>query len=529
MAALEFLTTLTSVSSSRINVLIALFAVVGGYLLYNRRKLPLPPGPKRLPIVGNALDYPTVHPWIKYAEWSRDYGSDVVYAKIFNTSMVILNSEEAINDLFVKRSAIYSDRPRHIMVNELMGWSRNLHSMAYGAYRARAGRRLFYQEFNPAASKRFRPHMLAASRELLSRLLKDPENFVEHLRHMSGSVSMDIAYGMKPQEKDDPFIACSERAVAGVVRAFVPGAFLVDMIPILKYVPEWVPGANFQRLARQWKKETDDTFDLPWAAAKERIAKGTFTPSFTSFSLDQIAEMNDTPEAKAKEEEVVKNTAASMFLVGSDTNIAPLQSAFLGILSNPEAQRKAQEELDRVVGRGYLPDFSNEDDLPYVTALVKEVLRWHDPAPISLTHRVTEDDIYKGYLIPKGSFVVSNLWALLHDPEIFTDPMEFKPERFLRPDGTLNPEIRDPRDVIFGIGRRYCPGRYAAYDFAWIAIASLLSVFEISRAVDEKGVPVEPTYEYTSTVISVPLPFKCTIKPRSKEAERLILSMENSH
>ena len=88
---------------------------------------------------------------------------------------------------------------------------------------------------------------------------------------MSGSVSMDIAYGMKPQEKDDPFIACSERAVAGVVRAFVPGAFLVDMIPILKYVPEWVPGANFQRLARQWKKETDDTFDLPWAAAKERI------------------------------------------------------------------------------------------------------------------------------------------------------------------------------------------------------------------------------------------------------------------
>ncbi|KAJ4469274.1 cytochrome P450 [Lentinula aciculospora] len=513
-------------NSSILSALIALLAVTGGYLLRTRRRLPLPPGPKRLPIVGNALDYPTDTPWVKYAEWSREYGSDVVYAKIFNTSMVILNSEQAINDLFVKRSAIYSDRPRHIMVNELMGWSRNLHSMTYGE-EWRAGRRLFHQEFNPGASKRFRPHMLAASRELLVRLLKDSENFVEHIRHLSGSVSMDIAYGMKAQEKDDPFITCSERAVAGVVRAFVPGAFLVDMIPLLRYVPEWVPGAGFQRLARQWKKETDDTFDLPWAAAKERIAMGSFTPSFTSFSLDQIAENPDTPEAKAKEEEVVKNTAASMFLVGSDTNIAPLQSVFLGVLSNPGALWKAQEELDRVLGPGSLPDFSHQDDLPYVTALVKEVLRWHDPAPISLTHRVTEEDVYNGYRIPKGSFVVSNLWALLHDPDVYTDPMEFKPERFLRPDGTLDTDIRDPRDVIFGIGRRYCPGRYAAYDFAWIAIASLLTVFNIARSVDENDEPIEPTYEYTSTVISVPLPFKCDIKPRSGEAENLIMSVEN--
>ncbi|KAJ4469249.1 cytochrome P450 [Lentinula aciculospora] len=522
MATLDFL---TSSNSSTFSILIALLAVTGGYLLHQRRRLPLPPGPKRLPIVGNALDYPTETPWVKYAEWSRDYGSDVVYAKIFNTSMVILNSEQAINDLFVKRSAIYSDRPRHIMVNELMGWSRNLHSMTYGD-EWRAGRRLFHQEFNPGASKRFRPHMLAASRELLVRLLKDSDDFVEHIRHLSGSVSMDIAYGMKAQEKDDPFIACSERAVAGVVRAFVPGAFLVDMIPILKYVPEWVPGAGFQRLARQWKKETDDTFDLPWAAAKQRIALGSFTSSFTSFSLDQLTEKNASPEAKAKEEVVVKNTAASMFLVGSDTNIAPLQSVFLGVLSNPEALQKAQQELDRVLGAGTLPDFSHQEDLPYVTALVKEVLRWHDPAPISLTHRVTEEDVYKGYRIPKGSYVVSNLWALMHDPEVYTDPMDFKPERFLRPDGTLNPDIRDPRDVIFGIGRRYCPGRYAAYDFAWIAIASLLTVFNVKRSLNENGVPIEPTYEYTSTVISVPLPFKCAIKPRSAEAEKLIMSME---
>ncbi|KAE9392498.1 cytochrome P450 [Gymnopus androsaceus JB14] len=464
-------------------------------------------GSKRLPIIGNALDYPTETPWVKYAEWSREYDSDVIYAKIFNTSLVILNSEEAINDLFVKRSAMYSDRPHHIMVNELMGWSRNLPSMAYGDD-WRTGRRLFHQEFSLNASKRFRPHMRVATRELLRRLLDDPENFVKHFRHLSGYISMDIAYGMKPKPEDDPFIACSERAVAGVVRAFVPGAFFVDMIPWLKYVPAWFPGAGFQRQARVWKKETDDTFELPWAAAKKLLASGSSTPSFTSFTLEQIAESNATAEVKAKEEEAVKNTAAAMFLVGSDTSIAPLQSVLLGILSNPEAQRKAQEELDR-------------DDLPYVTALVKEALRWHDPAPIALPHRVTEEDVYKGYRIPKGSLVISNLWC-----DVYTDPMAFEPARFLRPDGTLNPDIRDPCDIIFGIGRRLCPGRHSAYSFAWLTIASLLAVFDVTLPIDENGIPIEPTYEYTSTVISVPLPFKCVIKPRSEATEKLVRSLD---
>ncbi len=109
------------------------------------------------------------------------------------------------------------------------------------------------------------------------------------------------------------------------------------MIPILKYVPEWVPGAGFQRLAKAWKKETDDTFDLPWAAAKELFVSqidfsfgrrlnevqtsGSYSPSFTSFSLEALAESNATAEAKAKEEEAVKNTAASMFLGPSESNM----------------------------------------------------------------------------------------------------------------------------------------------------------------------------------------------------------------
>lgn len=76
----------------------------------------------------------------------------------------------------------------------------------------------------------------------------------------------------------------------------------------------------------------------------------------------------------------------------------------------PDVQKKAQAELDRVVGQGRLPDFSDRDTLPYVTALIKETIRWHIVTPTALPHATVQDDVYNGYFIPKGSTVLPNLW-----------------------------------------------------------------------------------------------------------------------
>ena len=79
------------------------------------------------------------------------------------------------------------------------------------------------------------------------------------------------------------------------------------------------------------------------------------------------------------------------------------------MLHNPAAARKAQEELDRVVGRGRLPAFADESSLPYVCAWLKELNRWHPVVPLAVPHSVTEDDVYEGFLIPKGATVFGNL------------------------------------------------------------------------------------------------------------------------
>jgi len=83
---------------------------------------------------------------------------------------------------------------------------------------------------------------------------------------------------------------------------------------------------------------------------------------------------------------------------------------FLAMSVFPEVQKKAQRELDRVIGSGRLPVAADRDSLPYIMAIMKETHRWHPVAPLGLPHSSDEEDIYQGYRIPKGSILLSNNW-----------------------------------------------------------------------------------------------------------------------
>ena len=85
---------------------------------------------------------------------------------------------------------------------------------------------------------------------------------------------------------------------------------------------------------------------------------------------------------------------------------------FLVMMLYPEVQRKAQEEIDRVIGDDDLPDFDDRQRLPYVDAVMKEVLRWHPIVPMAQPHSSVKDDIYEGYFIPKGSLFIPNIWSV---------------------------------------------------------------------------------------------------------------------
>ncbi|KAF6751633.1 cytochrome P450 [Ephemerocybe angulata] len=485
--------------------------VVTKRLLSRRPSAPLPPGPKRLPLLGNLLDMPTGQEWLTFADWGKKWG-DIVSISIFGQEFVVVNSTDLAIDMLEKRSAIYSDRPVMEMGGELVGWKNTLVLIPYGE-RFRTYRKMFHQVIGTNVSmSNFHPIEEQETQKFLQALLTKPEDFPSHIRKTAGAIILRISHGYKIQEKDDPFVSLADKATEQFSLSTAPGGFLVNLIPPLKHIPEWFPGAGFQRTAKAWGSTLQEMVDGPHRFVKDQMSSGSADPSFTSNLLEAEAEAT-TEEAEFD----IKWSAASLYSGGSDTTVSSIHAFFLAISLFPDVQAKAQAEIDAVVGDSRLPCFSDREQLPYVNAVALEVLRWHAVVPTGVPHRVMEDNVFNGYLIPKGSLVLPNVWFLLHDPRVYHDPMEFKPERFLGP----IPEP-DPRNACFGFGRRICPGRVLAEASVWISVATVLSTFNISKVKDSNGKVVVPTVAQTSGTISHPVAFQCNIQPRSVKAVELI-------
>jgi len=192
--------------------------------------------------------------------------------------------------------------------------------------------------------------------------------------------------------------------------------------------------------------------------------------------------------------------AASMYAGGADTILALLYAFVLAMVLNPDAQKKAQDEIERVVGSERLPSIQDRGCLPYVEDLMREVVRWWSFGAFALGHRLMEDDEYKGYFIPKGTIVLPCLWCISRDEEMYPEPETFRPERFdeVGPNGQLP---LDPLNFSFGMGRRICPGQ----DFAEMALFSNIVVFlattTVSKPLDAEGNVITPTTIPVSTVL----------------------------
>lgn len=426
---------------------------------------------------------------------------------------MVLNSVKVAVELLDKKSSKYSDRPILPMGGELVGWKHALPLLPYGNL-FRESRKQFHRAVGTrAALKAYHPIRKQEFHKFLKRLNENPDDFALHIRRVVGSIILRISHGYQVQGPNDPFVGLAENALLIWGKSTAPGAFLVDVLPFLQYVPEWVPGAGFQTTAREWKAEVLAMVDQPHQWVKEQMAAGVASKSFTSTLLD-------VPSLTGDEDHAIKWSAASFYGGGADTSVSAIHALFLAMTLYPEAQKKAQAEIDSVIGNDRLPTYTDRDSLPFIEALVKEVFRWHVILPLAVPRLVSEDDTHEGYYIPKGTMVIPNSWFMLHDPRVYSDPMEFRPERFLG-GGSKEPES-DPRPIAFGFGRRFCPGMLFGDESLWLASAATLAVFDITKAV-ENGVEITPEFDPSSHSISHLKPFKCSIKPRSARAIELIV------
>ncbi|KAK7042071.1 OrdA protein [Favolaschia claudopus] len=477
-------------------------------LLFQKARGSLPPGPAGLPLIGNVLDMPSSSEWLRFAEWGVKWGQ-ICSVTLLGQPIVILNSASVMEEVDSK-TAVFCTRPRLPMAGELVGYDQTLVLMSYGP-RFRTYRKYFAKQIGSSnAVARFVPMIEAETHRFLRWLLLKPtaDSISTHLRKLTGAIILRITYGIEVQEEEDPFVALIEKANDNFNAATQPGAFLVDVFPAMLQIPEIF--APFKQTARVWARATKNMVDAPYSFVQKQISNGTAPVSFVSSLLEE--------EEKLSTEDIrdLKFTAASFYGGGADTTAASLHAFFLAMVLTPDVQRTAQIEIDSVVGSARLPQLSDREQLPYTSAVVTELLRWHSVAPLGVPHAAMQDTVVNGHFIPKGSIMIANLWNMLNDPKTYPDPGTFNPSRYLSP----SPQ-RDPRTICFGFGRRVCPGKHLAEVSLFCAVAAILATFEVSRA--EGPLPV---HENTQGTISQPKPFECVVKARSARAVALISTFE---
>ncbi|KAH9971621.1 cytochrome P450 [Russula compacta] len=481
-----------------------------------RRGLSYPPGPPSRPIIGNLLDVPKESPWVVYADMSKKYG-DVFCLRVFGQVVVVLSSLSAIKDLLEKRGEIYADRPGLPILEILeLDW---LLPTAKKGESWREGRKLLDRSLRSSAILPYQQMMQECARGFLGQLLAAPNDFLHHIEYLQGRLVMALTYGYDLKDNDD-MIAAPVQATGIMSQLILPGAAMVNHLPFLRHIPSWVPWLSYEPLRQIGRKLSERMKNEPIDFVKNAMRNGTAVQSLASQYLQEIEDLAG-PE-RQKQEEIIKVTLGSIFGAGADTTVSSIISLVLALVIFPGVQRRAQKKLDGVVGRDRLPTFDDRPHLPYIDAICKEVMRWKMVTPMGLPHASSQDDVYRGLFIPKGSVMVANAWGILHDPEIYPDPEAFRPERFLNEDGSLRD---DPAlSLAFGVGKRICAGRHFVDATLFIVASSVLSVFNITKAKDENGheIPVTTATSVRSAIVVHPEKFECSITPRDKLAEDLI-------
>ncbi|XP_072041959.1 cytochrome P450 2U1-like [Amphiura filiformis] len=174
-------------------------------------------------------------------------------------------------------------------------------------------------------------------------------------------------------------------------------------------------------------------------------------------------------------------TILQIFAAGSETTNTTIRWALLYMIAHPDIQRKVQHEIDNVVGRNRLPKLCDKEHMPYTEATLMEVQRIVSIVPVGVPHCAAEDTTLHGYNIPKNGIIISNIWAIHHDPLVWDAPDIFRPERFLDGDGLGS----QPDEYIpFSAGRRVCLGENLAKMELFLFFSHLLHRFTFKKPQD---------------------------------------------
>ncbi|KAF8549254.1 cytochrome P450 [Imleria badia] len=472
--------------------------------LYKRRRaaltskngLPLPPGPPARWFWENAM--PSVNIARTLADWVTEFGPVITLCQ-GNHIVVVIGRVDAATEIMEKEGSALADRPRSIAAGEMASNDMRFVLLRSGE-RFRRFRKAAHTHLQPKAARSYEDVQLETTKDVIVDILNDPKNHQAHVQRFAASVVLRMVYGKSvPTSNDDPELSRIHQAARNFGRSMRPGAYLVDLLPFLK----WIPGYG-----RELKEFYNFEMQL-FRDQMERVQSEMETNLSASGNSFMRVLLENTDQHRLSRDEMAY-LAGDIFGAGADTSAVAITNMIMAAACYPEAQKRVQEELDMVVGKDRMPTWEDSESLPQVHAYILETLRWRPVTPIGFAHRATQDIVWRGECIPAGASVLGCHWAISRDPEVFPNPEKFDPRRWIDDNGRLRNNMTS---YPFGFGRRVCPGQHVANKSLYINLVLLLWSFHIEERADA---PID-TNGHSNGVVAHAAPFDVKFIPRIEE------------
>ncbi|XP_060185335.1 cytochrome P450 71AU50-like [Lycium barbarum] len=437
---------------------------------FMKRKKKLPPGPKGLPIIGNLhMIGKNVHQDLH--KIAKKHGP-IMSMRFGQVPVIVASSPHAAEQFLKNHDLVFASRPNNRVAQLIAYDQRNLCFGKYGSY-WRNMRKLCTLELLST----LKINSFQAMRK------QEVANFVTFInRAASSGVEVDISarlsslganmaclmiFGEKYME--DEF---DERGFKDVIQE----TLIITATPNIGEFFPFLDKFDLQGFNRRLKKLAK-IFDDFFERVIDEHVQDSIEQKQTTDIVDTMMNIMQSGEAEFEfDRRHVKAILLDMLIASMDTSSTAIDWVFSELLRHPKVMKKLQNELDLIVGKNRMVEESDLEKLEYLDMVIKEGFRLHPITPLLIPHESIEDCTIDDFAIPKGSRILVNIWAIGRDPEVWSEPEKFVPERFVG--SNIDLRGRDFQLLPFGSGRRSCPGLQLGLTIVQLVLAQLVHCFD---------------------------------------------------
>ncbi|KAK1988810.1 cytochrome P450 [Colletotrichum cereale] len=486
-------------SAAILVLLVPIIYIIANEFIRSNARIAKLDGPRGLPLIGNLWGI-RVNAAEQYRRWAKEFGA-VYQIQLGNVPVVVVNTSAAAKVLFGQYAQALSSRPEfytfHKILSDTAGTTIGTSPFSDSLKRRRKGAA---SALNRPSVATYVPHLDVESRDFIKELYEygkagqDPVDPMPMIQRLSLSLALTLNWGVRMSSQKDGLFKEITHVEEQISRFRSTTGNLQDYIPLLRLNPINMQSAK----AREVRNRRDVYLTALNRSLDERMADGTHKPCIqANVIMDNDAKLN-----KAE----LTSISLTMLSGGLDTLTTQVAWFVAMLVQRPDIQDKAVAAIREFYSEKQpMCDAEDDQECKYIVALVKESLRYHTVLRLALPRASVRDVPYGQTIIPKGSVIFLNAWACNMDPEVWSDPEVFRPERWLeQPDAPL---------FAYGIGYRMCTGYLLANRELYIIYMRLLNSFRIEKYDDIDHHPISGIADPTS-LVSMPRPYRARFVPR---------------